>query len=195
MLLALAALSIGINALGAYRYDGAWDGLYPQVPGVSRGRHWTWRRGQLAHEIGRLADAVELRFTGATTSADGSAGLAARYAAPSTPATTVAGGILRLPVSANNTGTAAWVPQAPEARGVVRLGWSWLQEGVEVPSLAGGEALFRTVFPGDWYRFDGYIQAPAEPGRFTLRVGLSREGEAFAERGVAPLELAVEVVR
>jgi hypothetical protein len=101
---------------------------------------------------------------------------------------------LSVHVRALNTGEAVWLAHPEEERGVVRMGWRWLQREREVPNTQGRASLGHDVFPEQRFEFQTRIRPPLEPGEYTLELGLVSELVTwFADQGVRPLRIAVTV--
>jgi hypothetical protein len=201
--LTLALASVGINALGAYFYDPAWEGQAPTMEeNYKRIRRWS--SSQILHHLRRasgMALAARPRWMAlpalprwTATSANAPQRLGARYEADVHPRVANAGDALEIPVEATNTGQALWLDKPEGYYGAVRLAWSWYRDGQEVPPTLGREDLPNPVPPGGSHRFQGHIPTPASPGDYTLRIGLVSELVSFFhDRGVPQLEIAVHV--
>jgi hypothetical protein len=99
-------------------------------------------------------------------------------------------------VSTVNTGEAVWLSRVRGEKGEVRLTWRWFAGDREVPSTLGGWILGYDVLPGQAYEFTVEIPMPKEPREYTLELGLvSMQMTSFANQGVAPLKIPVQVVR
>jgi hypothetical protein len=190
----LAALSVGVHALGAYLYDARWDAESGANPPLSR--FWSWRDGPIAfYARPLLREARGWIATSAEeprTSASAPELLRAAYEVSGTRPSASPRERLALAVDARNTGRATWLAAAPGDIGAVKLGWRWWRDG----ALAGeGRAsLSRDVPPGATARFLPSIEAPSAPGRYALALDLVSEGVAwFAQRGPAPPPIAVTV--
>ena len=194
----LAATSVTAHGLGAFFYDRRWEGIvdvaHDEAP------LWSWRQSPLVF-YGR--EAVSLVWpgmaspsTGAPTSADSPTLLRAAYTATPIPSEAIAQESLRVAVTATNTGRAVWLGSPPGLRtsdaGMVRLGWRWLRDRVDVD---GGRAfLWSNVFPGRGARFTATIHAPPLPGDYTLTIDLVSEAVTwFADQGTTPIRVAVAV--
>jgi hypothetical protein len=194
--LTLGLVSVGVNALGAYLYDPFWEGQAPTMEANYK-RIKSWPSSQILHHARRAwrgANAMRVRLTTEHTSANAPARLGARYEADTRPRTVRAGEAVEVSVQATNTGQALWLDRPERYYGAVRLAWSWHRDGQEVEPKMGREDLHRAVPSGDSYEFQGRIPAPAQPGDYTLRVGLVSELVSyFHDRGVPQLEIAVHV--
>ena len=197
-LLLLAGLSISAHALGAFFYDGRWDGMANIDQNYSR--LWSWKRGPLV-EYGREAafrarQLVSPMVRGALrlpTSADSPLLLAASYAMEPIPSPVFAGEPVSISFRAINAGRAVWLASSDGDRGTVRLGWRWYRENREI--AAGREPLLSDVFPGESVRFSARSTAPVEPGTYTLAFELvSEQVSWFSDRGVEPVRAAVRVL-
>jgi hypothetical protein len=101
---------------------------------------------------------------------------------------------VNITVQVMNTGKAVWLARVEDDRGAIRLGWQWFKGEERVPFREGREWLRYDVFPGQIYRFEPLINAPAEPGDYRLEVGLVSELVTwFSDLGVRPLTFNVEV--
>jgi hypothetical protein len=96
-----------------------------------------------------------------------------------------------------NTGRAVWPATARDDRGEVRLGWRWFKGTATTPLKEEGRSdLAYDVFPGQAYRFETRIKIPAEPGDYTLELGLVSELVTwFSDNGVTPLKIPILVPR
>ncbi len=189
-----AAVSIAAHALGAFFYDGRWDGLARVDQDYSR--LWTWTDSPLAfyarEALGTLRPGVGAA-SGLPTSADSPALLGAAYTVEPTRSELYAGESLAVTMSARNTGRAIWLASAAGERGAVRLGWRWYSGDREV--LAGRAALAGDVLPGGSFRFTPQIAAPERPGDYTLLLDLVSEGVTwFSTQGARPVSVTVRVL-
>jgi hypothetical protein len=126
------------------------------------------------------------------------AALAAAYdiGGPSGPIATVAADRVMVTLTARNTGTAIWLSEGRRDLGVVRLGWRWLANGVEVPNLSGRQPLSHDVYPGQQYRFRVTLEAPGTPGLYLLELNLLSENLSwFSDLGTPALRIPVSVAR
>lgn len=193
----LVALSVGAHGLGAFFYDGHWEGL--ANVGRSDASLWSWGRGPLVF-YGREAASVTRRVLSGTTggrptSADSPTLLAASYTVTPIAPEAFIGEPLAVSVKATNTGRAVWLASvrlAPDGRGAVRLGWRWSRDNVDV---AGGRVFLSSdVFPGRVARFAARIPPPPVPGDYTLTIDLVSELMTwFADQGQNPVRIAVRV--
>ena len=92
---------------------------------------------------------------------------------------------------AKNTGKSVWLSNVP--KGFVGLAYRWLTpQGNEVAN--GRVYLPYQVNPGDTYTFRAAIDAPTQPGAYTLRLELVSELVTwFHEQGVQPVDVPVNV--
>jgi hypothetical protein len=188
---ALALWSVAAHAMGAFLYDRRWDGL---VTDESYARLWPFAESPLAF-YGREALSRLSRPGGWWPRAPLSdAGLAAAIEAGRAPVEVMSGERFVTPVSATNTGSAAWRAAAPGDRGAVRLGWRWYRGEREV--AAGREPLLADVSPGRSVRLAARIVSPVPPGDYTLVLDLISEGVAwFGDHGrAAAIRLPVRVL-
>jgi hypothetical protein len=95
---------------------------------------------------------------------------------------------------ARNTGSAVWLARPPSPAGSVGLGYTWHNaSGKEVRT--GRIYLQYPVYPGSDYTFMGPIDAPDEPGDYTLSLELVSELVTwFHDVGVKPINIKVEVL-
>jgi Dolichyl-phosphate-mannose-protein mannosyltransferase len=194
----LTALSISLHALRVFG-GGDWNG-HPNVDWHPE-RLWSWTDSpQVYYGKNVMIDALAklkrlvLAFP---TSREAPQKLAASYRLMSLApgATLHPGDFLICRVSLVNTGEAVWLARAKWEKGEVRLTWRWFAGDREVPFTLGGWLLGYDVLPGQTYEFAAEIAAPGEPGEYTLELGLvSMLVTAFADQGVAPLKIAVQVV-
>lgn len=193
----LAVASVGIHLLGAFFYDGRWDGA------VQIDRHpsmlWSWRDGPLAFYAREAAAALPAAAVPAgasrgaqPTSASAPAMLAASYAPPPVPGEAIAGSLIVAPVTVHNSGRAVWLASTGGQVGTVRLGWRWQQDGRD--TLVGSEALSTDVAPGGAWRFDVRMAVPSAPGAYALVVELFSDRVTwFSDQGSAPIRWTVLV--
>lgn len=189
----LALGSIAAHALGAWLYDGRWDGL---VTDRRYAQLWPWADSPLAY-YGREAF-VRLGLVAPAPAWTASAGaglagsLAATYTVGPAPERLMTGERFVMPISATNVGDAVWPATAAEDRGAVRLGWRWLRDDRDV--LGGRELLLSDVGPGRTVHFAARLVAPTAPDDYTLVLGLVSERIAwFGEGGQPPLRFRVSV--
>jgi hypothetical protein len=168
------------------------DVAVPDAPGV-----YTLQVRVPGLGVSGSPQAVEVRNTALPTSRDAPRRLAASYSInQSVEAPMVVAGRepIRLEFSARNTGAGLWLATAEQDRGVVRLGWRWLEDGHESGEQPGRAPINYDVFPGQQYRFVVSIPPPRTRGRYTLELGLVSERVTwFADVGTPPVKLAVEV--
>jgi len=192
----LTALSVASHAMGAFLYDGRWDGV-AEAEGAHYSRLWSWREGPLGF-YGREALSTVRRLgwrsaNAEPTSADAPGLLAASYRADPMPDEVISGEPIRVSLTVVNTGRAVWLAAAPGERGTVRLGWRWLRGG---RGEAGGrDHLLSDVEPGETVRIQTAIAAPAAPGDYDLVIDMVSEFVTwFADRGSTPLRTAIRVL-
>jgi hypothetical protein len=189
--IAVGLLSVGIHALGAYRYDTSWEGRAAPF-GPTYERIGRWSESQILYHLGRL-----IVMPPPPTSANSPHLLDARYEADSRPRTVPAGSAFEVPVTATNTGRAVWLVKTDQAEtyfGVVRLAWLWYRDGKPLESTKGREDLPQVIEHKGTVRFAGRMVAPAEPGDYVLKIGLVSElYEWFYDQGVAQVEIPVHV--
>jgi hypothetical protein len=126
------------------------------------------------------------------TSANASQSLSAVYVLVEPSTKTITSSVIDLTLQATNTGEGVWLADAKDERGKVRLGWRWFRRNDTVPFKEGREDLMYDVFPSQAYRFKTRLNAPPEPGEYTLELGLVCELLTwFSDRGVAPLNFDV----
>lgn len=89
-----------------------------------------------------------------------------------------------------NCGRAPWLTSGAYP---VRVGYRWLNAaGFPVVADGGRAALPAPVPPGMLVRAELRVEAPPEPGNYTLQIELLEEGMAwFSHHGIPPLNLAV----
>ena len=104
--------------------------------------------------------------------------------------TVVSGEPVRVVASATNLGSERW-------DGVFRLGYSWAFESGPSPSSApqqledrlfidlDGFSRWDPVVPGSAYTFAGPIDTPTHPGRYSLTIGMVKEGVAWFDNKVS----------
>jgi hypothetical protein len=195
----LAVASVGAHGLGAFFYDGRWEGIVDVAH--SDAPLWSWRKaplvfyGREAASLGRRALAPAIARS--PTSADSPTLLAASYTVGPIAFEALVGEPLRVAVTATNRGRAVWladasVPSASNLSGAVRLGWRWSRDNVDV---AGGRALLsEDVFPGQVAHFAASIWAPSVPGDYTLTIDLVSEAVTwFAAQDHAPVRVAIRI--
>jgi hypothetical protein len=185
----LAIASIAAHALGAWLYDGRWDGL---AAGQVRTRLWSWSEGPLAFygREGLLRLGLLLGWRAQPDAPPGT--LAASYQIGDVPAAVLSGERFVVSLVATNTGTRTWPAIAPDERGAVRLGWRWYRGDREV--AAGRDPLFADVPPHGSAEFAAKVVAPLEPGDYTLIFDLVSEHVTwFTERPQAPMRRSVIV--
>jgi hypothetical protein len=198
VIIGLTALSISLHALRVFG-GGDWNG-HPNVDWHPE-RLWSWVDSPPVYYGKTMAmDALaKLRRSvwALPTSREAPQKLAASYRLISlTPGTTLPPhAFLMCRVKLVNTGAAVWLARAKWEKGEVRLRWRWFAGDREVPFTSGGWLLGYDVLPGQTYEYTAEIAAPSEPGEYTLELGLlSMEVTTFAEQGVAPLTIAIQVV-
>jgi hypothetical protein len=128
------------------------------------------------------------------TSANTSWSLSAAYVLEAPLSKTITSRVIDVTLQATNSGQGVWLAEAKDDRGKVRLGWRWYKRNNGVPFEEGREDLPYDIFPGQAYRFKTRINAPLEPGEYTLELGLVCELLTwFSDRGVPSFKLAVRV--
>jgi hypothetical protein len=137
---------------------------------------------------------VEISSEAYQTSANTSQSLSAAYILEEPSSNPITSRIIDVTLQATNTGQGIWLADAKHDRGKVRLGWRWFRGNKDIPFKEGREDLQYDVFPGQAYRFKMRINAPLDPGEYTLELGLVCELLTwFSDRGVAPLKFDVRV--
>jgi hypothetical protein len=195
----LAVVSVAAHAVGAFFYDGRWEGAVDVAR--SDAPLWSWRKAPLVF-YGREAFSIVRRTLAPAigrfpTSADSPRLLAASYAVAPIASEAVVGERLRIAVTATNTGRAVWLadasfPATSNHAGAVRLGWRWSRDNVDVD---GGRALLsQNVSPGEAARFLASVACPPVPGDYGLTIGLVSEIVTwFADQGAPPVRVAIRI--
>jgi hypothetical protein len=193
----LVILSISLHALRVFG-DGNWN----EHPNVDRHpeRLWSWVDSPPVYYAKPLVmDAfakLQRRLFSLPTSRDASHKLAASYhLIGRVPKGTLAPkSFIICRISVVNTGEAVWLTRMQGAKGEVLLQWRWLKEQQQVPSTEGRLFIGYDVLPGQTYDFTIEATVPGEPGEYLLELGLiDMHVMSFAEQGVAPLEIAIQV--
>ena len=121
--------------------------------------------------------------------------LSAVYSLDTAPPRVIASMPLSIMVRAENTGKAVWLAAAEGDRGTVRLGWRWFKADQLVHGMEGRRPIHYDIFPGQSYAFHAQVDAPAQPGDYTLELDLVSELVSwFASQGTAPLRAPVRVM-
>ncbi len=191
-LVLLGLVSAGAHALGAFAYDGRWDGLTD--PDGYYARLWSWRQSPLAFYGGELLRRLPLPSSppALATSANAPSDLSASLSSTPVPQDVLAGERLPVLVAAKNLGRALWLASAAGDRGAVKLGWRWVGPGSEEPE--GRAPLPADVAPGYSVEIAAHIAAPSKPGDYELVVDLVSERVTwFGERGTKPISRVVSV--
>jgi hypothetical protein len=195
----LVVLSIGLHALRVFG-GGDWNG-HPNVDRHPE-RLWSWVDSPPVYYTKTLVmDAfaeLQRHLLSLPTSRDAPHKLAASYhvidLAPEGPLHP--GDFLTCRVRLMNTGEAVWLNRTQGEKGEVRLRWRWLKGQQEVPFATGGWLIGYDVLPGQSYDLTIEVAVPGEAGEYLLELGLiDMHVTSFAEQGVAPLEIAIQVVR
>jgi hypothetical protein len=140
------------------------------------------------------AKRVQISSNPYQTSATSSQSLSAAYALEEPAVRRITSRVIDVRFQATNTSQTIWLADARDERGKVRLGWRWFRGNERMPFKEGRKDLQYDVFPGQAYQFKARINAPQEPGEYTLELGLVCELLTwFSDRGVAPLNLDVRV--
>jgi hypothetical protein len=116
----------------------------------------------------------------------------AEYDTSRLPTAATAARAFELRIDVTNRSSFDWRRANPSA---VRLEWSWLDAtGIAVPGLSGVLPLPEDVAVGEVVTLTGPVTTPAQPGAYTLRLDLVRDGvAAFSERGTDPVLAAVRI--
>jgi Dolichyl-phosphate-mannose-protein mannosyltransferase len=195
----LLVLSIGLHGLRVFG-GGDWNG-HPNID-YHPERLWSWVDSPpMYYGKNIVMDAyakLKRRAVGFPTSLDAPEKLRASYylmsLAPDSGLHPKNFLICRINVV--NTGAAVWLSRAKGEKGEVRLVWRWFAGDREVPSTLGGWILGYDILPGQAYEFRVEIATPKEPGEYTLKLGLvSMQVTSFADQGVAPLKIPMQVLR
>jgi hypothetical protein len=195
----LAVLSISLHALRVFG-GGDWNG-HPNVDRHPE-RLWSWAASppvyygnNLVRDTYAKIKRLALRLP---TSGDASPQLAASYRLMDVvPGMTLPPNTFFMcRVEVVNEGKAVWLARGKWEKGEVRLRWRWLREDQEVPLTSGGWLIGYDVLPGQNYELTAEIATPPEPGDYTLEFGLVSMGlTSFADRGVPPLRIPLQVAR
>jgi hypothetical protein len=107
------------------------------------------------------------------------------------------GETVRIPVSVKNTGTVPWPAFGFRDLSPVHLAYHWLDETGRMYQRDGERTgLPHVLAPGEEISLRAIVQAPAQPGRFILRLTMLQENVAwFDARGAKPLDLPIVVTR
>ena len=118
----------------------------------------------------------------------------ADYLEHDTPTTVLPNRGYAVELAVRNTSAVPWRNSGP-LRGRVTMSYHWAHAGLGVLLEHGDRALLpRVVEPGEVVRFPAGMWTPFEPGRYLLQWDLRLEEIGwFSERGVAPLQVEVEV--
>ena len=118
----------------------------------------------------------------------------AEYLEHDTPATVLPNRGYVVELAVRNTSAVPWRNSGP-LRGRVAMSYHWAHPDHGVLLEHGDRALLpRVVEPGEVVRFPAGIWTPLEPGRYVLQWDLCVEEIGwFSDRGVAPLQVEVEV--
>jgi hypothetical protein len=102
---------------------------------------------------------------------------------------------VRIPVSVKNTGTVPWPAFGFKDMSPVHLAYHWLDETGRIYQRDGERTgLPQVVAPAEEIFLRAIVQAPAQPGRFILRLTMLQENVAwFDARGAKPLDIPVVV--
>jgi hypothetical protein len=105
------------------------------------------------------------------------------------------GGRLEIPLTIRNAGDTLWLTGQTVRAGVVMPGVRISDERGEIVSeLHGHPLLPRAVAPGQTIEFEMQLSAPAQPGKYTVKIDLVDQHVCwFAERGSQPCVLSFEV--
>ena len=172
MFMCLLFCSVSAHAIGAFVDDGTWT--YTRQVKRFPSQLWSWTDNQLVNPIRSGLNHIVIASSGYPTSRSAPELLAASYTSDLTGhLTTVPNIRIRFSLEALNTGKAVWLAYASDSKGVVRLGWRWLKEGVVI--MEGRIGLSNEVFHGESCRFEGFIKGPSESGTYILEVGLVSE--------------------
>ncbi|HEX2193010.1 MAG TPA: glycosyltransferase, partial [Acidimicrobiales bacterium] len=118
----------------------------------------------------------------------------ADYVEHDTPTTVLPNRGYVVELAVRNTSAVPWRNSGP-LRGRVAMSYHWAHPDLGVLLEHGDRAMLpRVVEPGEVVRFPAGIWTPFEPGRYLLQWDLRVEEVSwFSARGVAPLEVEVEV--
>ena len=118
----------------------------------------------------------------------------AEYVEHDTPATVLPNRGYAVELAVRNTSAVPWRNSGP-LRGRVAMSYHWAHPEIGMLLEHGDRTLLpHVVEPGEVVRFPAGIWTPFEPGRYLLRWDLRVEEIGwFSDRGVAPLQVEVEV--
>ena len=117
--------------------------------------------------------------------------------APSPPQKMKAGEKSAMEVIVKNTGSEAWQNKGSDDKGtnMVALGFLWYNSAGEKVNQEQGVSLLPNVLkPGESVPFKVTVQAPSQPGDYTLYFSMFQHNVAwFNHKGAAPLAVNVKV--
>jgi hypothetical protein len=191
-LVALALWSVTAHAVGLTQRAPYW---HAAMDGGRMVEHlWRWTDNPLVNPVRDRVAARRIAADGLPTSGTHPHRVAVEYASNLAPVVTVARGkTLSLDLWARNRGGAAWLAGWAGQSGTVRLGWQWRTLSGEAIGPPGSLGLRYDVFPGATYEFLLALATPVVPGSYQLELGLVCDRTAFAERGIPPLSVRVDV--
>ena len=97
------------------------------------------------------------------------------------PSKTTAGEVYSIPVGVQNTGTEAWTRDDCAASTLYNVSYHWQVNGVSAGNNYEGQRtpIPRPMKPGDSAKVTIVVQAPQEPGEYTLVFDVVKEGFAW----------------
>jgi hypothetical protein len=177
----LAAISIGMHAIGALGYDTSWDAALVEDSG--RDRYWSWTDSPFRHYARQAFLDLTQHYLGVKRailrlpdSLGAPQDLSAMIEVQDWPDAATTFEPFVLSVKTVNTGGAVWLARPRGHHGAVQVMWRWRKDGQELANAGDSVPIAHDVFPGEAYTASVRIWPPLQPGTYTLELQMMSYG-------------------